>query len=795
MNEPLGIKRELVATLSHQLKSPITTIESLLKTISDGFTGETNAQTLQFVDKAIKKTGEAGMLIADLLNYQAYAGGGKIDTEELDIAALAELVASSFAAEASDKDVSLRVRMPEKTAVMALANGRGLEIAFRNIIENAVKYTPADGYVLVKLTVSEKTKRCVLQVTDSGYGIPGKELGEIFSPFFRSIKQRTMVPGTGLGLAIAKTIISAHGGTISVSSREGKGSTFKVILPYRVLRKKIDSGVGKKKVLIIGGVTAGPKVAARLRRLDERCEITIIERSEFLSYSGCGLPSYISGRVQSPKALMSTADNTVRDIRFFESIKNIKILNRTEAVTINRKKKTVTVKDLATRETRSIPYDVLVLATGADSFLPPIPGIRQKGVYSLHRMEDAEAIKNECATKSARDVYIIGGGLIGIETAESLIEAGARVTILEKESYILSSLFDEEFSGKIQNAFNRKGVKIVTGVSITNIARRGNRLVLATDRGRFTADLIILSTGVRPNSALAKKAGLSLGRIGAIKVTSRLVTSDRNIYAIGDCAESVNFITGKHEYWPLGSISTKMGRIAADNIAGRKSEFHGSIGTAMFQNFGLSIARTGLTLAGAIAHGFKAESVVITGLDRAHYSNNAAYITIKIIADAATKTVLGAQAYGRGDVVRQIQVAASAITNAMTLSDVFGLDLGYSPAFNNPIDIVQTACLVLASKMEGFVNTITLDRFDREKGALRTIDVSPFSEHVAGAIPGSVNVPLENLRREGIPFDKKDRCVLYSRTSSRAYEAYRYLITKGYARLSILEGGFVYWAE
>jgi rhodanese-related sulfurtransferase len=300
---------------------------------------------------------------------------------------------------------------------------------------------------------------------------------------------------------------------------------------------------------------------------------------------------------------------------------------------------------------------------------------------------------------------------------------------------------------------------------------------------------------VRPNSALAKKAGLSLTRIGAIQVTDRLVTSDRNIYAIGDCAESVNVITGKHEYWPLGSISTKMGRIAADNIAGRPSRFHGSIGTTMFQNFGLCIARTGLTLAAAVAHGFKAESVVITGLDRAHYSKNAAYITIKLIADLKTKAILGAQAYGRGDVVRQIQAAASAITNAMTLSDVFGLDLGYSPAFNNPIDIVQTACLVLASKMEGFVTTMTLDRFDREKGGLRIIDVSPFSEHVAGSIPGSVNVPLENLRREGIPFDKKERCVLYSRTSSRAYEAYRYLITKGYARLSILEGGFVYWSE
>ncbi|HUI92786.1 MAG TPA: FAD-dependent oxidoreductase [Chitinivibrionales bacterium] len=795
MNEPLGINPDLLATLSHQLKSPVTTVESLLKTISDGFTGETNAHTLQFIAKAIAKTGEARALIADLLNYQAYSDAKKIDKEEVDIATLAAEAAASFAAEASDRGVSLRIRMPQKTAVIALANSRGLSIAFRNIIENAVKYTPADGYVLVKLAVSEKTRRAALQVTDTGYGIPKKDLGGIFSPFFRSVKHRATVPGTGLGLAIAKTIVAAHGGRISVLSKEGAGSTFKISLPYRALRAAKDAGREKKRVVIIGGVTAGPKAAARLRRLDEQCDITIIERSEFLSYSGCGLPSYISGKVQSPKALMSTADNTVRDIHFFESIKNIKIFNRTEAVAINRSKKTITVKDLAAHDARDIPYDVLVLATGADSFLPRIPGIRQKGVYSLHRMEDAEAIKSECTVGSARDVCIIGGGLIGIETAESLIEAGGRVTILEKERCILSSLFDAEFAGKIQNAFNRKGVKIITGVSIRRIAKQDGRLALATDQGRFAADLVILSTGVRPNSALAKKAGLRLSSIGAVRVNSRLVTSDKNIYAIGDCAESVNSITGRHEYWPLGSISTKMGRIAADNIAGRKSEFHGSIGTAMFQNFGLSVARTGLTLAAALAHGFLAKSVVITGLDRAHYSQNAAYVTIKIIADARTKAVLGAQAYGRGDVVRQIQVAASAITSGLTLSGVFGLDLGYAPAFNNPIGLVQTACLVLASKIDGFMNTMTLEQFDREKAGLRIIDVSPFSEHVAGALPGSINVPLENLRREGIPFDKKERCVLYSRTSSRAYEAYRFLVTKGYGRLSILEGGYVYWSE
>jgi NADPH-dependent 2,4-dienoyl-CoA reductase/sulfur reductase-like enzyme/rhodanese-related sulfurtransferase/two-component sensor histidine kinase len=795
MTDNTAISNDLIGTLSHQLKSPVTTIQSLLKTVSDGFTGETNVQTLQFVEKALKKAAEANTLIADLLHFKTYTGGENIEKEDVDVTALAESVVSSYLTEASDKNISLRVRLPETAAIIVHGNSRGLEIAMRNLIENAIKYTPANGHVIVKMTVSNETKRCVFQVTDSGFGISDNERSSLFTPFFRSVKHKASVSGTGLGLAITKNIVAGHGGTVAVTSKEGKGSTFKIIVPVLSWKTKKAAAVMKKRVLIIGGVTAGPKAAARLRRLDERLDITIIERSEFLSYSGCGLPSYISGRVVSPKALMSTADNTIRDINFFESIKNIKILNRTEAVRIDRKKKIVAVRDLATSELRNLPYDVLILATGADSVLPPIKGIRLKGIFSLHRMEDAEAIKKECGMRNARDVFIIGGGLIGIETAESLMTAGARVTILEKKRHVLSSLFDEDFSGKIENALNRKGIKIMTGVNIRSIGRKNRQLVFHTDKGAFHADIVILSTGVKPNSILAKQAGLTLSSSGAVTVNRRLQTSDASIYAIGDCAESVNFLTKKHEYWPLGSISTKMGRIAADNICGRRSEFKGFIGTTMFQNFDLAIARTGLTVASALANGFVPESVVITGLDKAHYSKNAEYITLKLVADSKTNALIGAQAYGRGDVVRHIQIVASAISRSMTLADVFDLDLGYAPVFNNPIDIVQTACCVLAGKMEGFVKTTTAQGLEKGMHALKVIDVSPLADHLFSAIPGSINVPMENLRREGVPIDKKVRCVLYSKTSSRAYEAFRYLVTRGYENLSILEGGYIFWTQ
>jgi NADPH-dependent 2,4-dienoyl-CoA reductase/sulfur reductase-like enzyme/rhodanese-related sulfurtransferase/two-component sensor histidine kinase len=795
MQEKIALDGELVGTLSHQLKSPITTIQSLLKTVSDGFTGEIGPQALQLIRKAAGKAEEADMLIADLLSYRYYSRGGKIDKEEIDFGDLVEAGAHACAAEASDKNVSLRVRTPEGDAVLARGDCRGLTMAVRNLVENAVKYTPQGGHVIVKLSVPRGRATCELQVTDSGYGIAAADLRSIFKPFFRSPRHFATVPGTGLGLAITKTIIEAHGGSISVMSKEGKGTSFTVTLPCSNVRKKVRPARAGKRIVIIGGVTAGPKAAARLRRLDELCDITIVEKSEFLSYAGCGLPSYISDRVHSPKSLMSTADNTVRDINFFESIKNIRVLSRTEATAIHRSGKTVRVRDLATQEVRELPYDVLVLATGARSYLPPIPGIQQEGVHSLHGMEDAEAIRRECTSKNARDVYIIGGGLISMETAESLVEAGARVTILEKEPHVLSSLFDEDISQKIRDALGEKGIKVVTQVSISRIATKSGRLLLTTDAGRFGADLVIVSAGVRPNSGLARKAGLPVAASGAIRVDPHLRTKDPSVYAIGDCAESVNCITGRHEYWPLGSISTKMGRIAADNIAGRPSRYLGSIGTAMFRNFGVAIARTGLTLASAREHGFRAESVVVTGLDKAHYSDNVEYVAFKLIADAKTRVLLGAQAYGRGDVVRQIQAAATAIMRSLSLTDVFDLDLGYSPDFNNPIDIVQTACCVLSAKIDGLVRTTTLEKLARAGGRACLVDVSPFADHVANAIPGSVSVPLENLRREGIPFDKREKCILYSRTSSRAYEAYRYLVTRGYSDLSILEGGYVLWSN
>jgi len=783
---------DYIRVLSHQLKSPISAIQTMLAAIRDGYAGEVEPKALQFVLKSIARTEEARDIITDLLDFELYSGEEVHEKAELDLIRLLDDLYTRYTPVASEKNISLSYDFPMDQRVVVMGNYRALEHAIRNIIDNAIKYTPQDGKVAIRYRRLDDG-RCRIAVSDSGYGIPEAELESIFEPFFRSLKHKSHIPGTGLGLAIARRIVKQHGGEISVDSRPGEGTTFTLTIPLVRTEKAESEATRSKRVVIIGGVTAGPKAAARLRRLDERCDITIIEKSEFLSYAGCGLPYYISGGIRSPKALMSTADNTVRDVHFFEAIKNIKILNKTLAEEIDRKKKLVRIKDLESGEKAWLPYDTLVLATGAQSIAPDIPGIREPGVFSLHNFEDAEAIKSHLTGRNAKDVIIIGGGLIGIETAESLIEAGARVTILEKREHVLLSLMDPDISTKIEHELNAKGIKILGGTEIRRIQRRHGQLILTTGAGELGADLIILSAGVKPNSELADRAGLKLGRNGGVKVNPFLQSSDKDIYAIGDCAETVNIITGKHEYWPLGSISTKMGRIAADNICGKRGEFAGFIATAMFRIFDINVARTGLTLRETEENGFHVETALITGMDRPHYTGNARFIVLKILADSESRRILGAQGYGKGDLSSRISTLACAITNGMTLEKVFKLDLGYHPAYNNPIDTVQTACLVLENKIDRLMRTMSLEELERLEGAVNLIDVSPLPEHDAGSIPGSVNVPLEAVRREEIPFPKDAKIVLYSRTSSGAYEAYRYLASRGYENLFVLEGGYIYW--
>jgi len=786
----------LIRILSHQIKSPLNSAKTLLQTILEGFTGELNPQTKNFLERALHRADEVQHIIADIIEYESLSGHEAELKEQVDITALLHTIISAQNSSAGEKNISINGDLGAKQ-INILGNRRGLEIIFRNLIENAVKYSPPNTTVNVKIRVAPAHKRVHISVIDRGFGMSGEDVKKIFEPFYRSPERKAGISGTGLGLAIVKKITQSLGGTVEVKSEPAKGSQFDITLPYQSCVQQDTPHTAGKKIVIIGGVTSGPKAAARLRRLDENLDITIIEKSEFLSYSGCGLPAYISGTVYSPKALMSTADNTIRDVNFFKSIKNINVLNKTEALSLNRTQKYVLVKDIDSKEKRKIPYDTLILACGATAKIPPIKGIDHKKVFSLYNIEDANKIKEELRGKGALDIYIIGGGLIGIETAESLTTAGGRVTILEREETILPNLFDRDISEKICNALGSKGIKTITNFALTQITEKKSKLHLKSAQRTLIADFVILSTGVQPNSVLARAAGLEIGTFGGIKINETLQTSDKNIYAAGDCTESFNRITKKPEYLPLGSVSTKMGRMAADAIAGKKIQYKGFISSAMFRIFDVNIARTGLTHAQAAQHGFDPVSTVVSGLDRAHYYKNAAYIFIKLTADKKTRRILGAQGIGDGDVVSRIEILSSTVSQSMTIDEAFQLDLGYSPAFNSPINFVQTSCLVLANILDGLFRTITITDFDQKMRAglsdIKIIDVSPLTDHTMHSIPGSISIPLENIRYEKLSIQIDDQIILYSKTSSGAYEAYRYLSSKGYRNMRVLEGGYEFW--
>jgi NADPH-dependent 2,4-dienoyl-CoA reductase/sulfur reductase-like enzyme/rhodanese-related sulfurtransferase/two-component sensor histidine kinase len=786
---------ETIRLLAHQLKSPINAIRSLLDAVAQAFPGDVPPQAAHLVERASRRADEARELVSDLLAYETLAGRAELGRDEIDLAALASEAAAGANVAAADKGISVETDFPEGVAAWVRGDSRSLGQALRNLVENAIKYTPEGGSVTVSVRTLDDRSRVAVAVADTGTGIPAEELPRLFEPFFRSSRHRATMPGTGLGLAISRRIVEAHGGTLGAESREGAGSTFTIALPLLRVEVRTTPSRKRRRVVIVGGVTAGPKTAARLRRLDADAEIIMIEKSEFLSYTGCGLPGYVGGRVESPRALMSTADNSLRTVRFFAATKDVRVLNRTLASEVDRAGRAVHCTDLTSGRRFSVPYDVLVLATGAQPVVPPVPGVDLEGIYTLYSLEAARELRTRLHSRGSLDAFIVGAGFIGVSMAESLVEAGARVTMLERDPVIMRHYFDADVAGRVQEELERRGVKVLTSRTLTRFDRLRDGLRLETEDATHPADLVILATGVAPNVDLARRSGLEIGPSGGIRVNARLQTSDESIYAVGDCAETVNLVSGRSEFLPLGSVSTKMGRVAADAIAGRDVSFPGCLGTAMLRVFDLNVARTGLTHARALERGFDAVSVTVAGLDRPHYEARAARVRLKVTADRRTGKLLGAQGTGAGDVVHRVQILASAISAGLTLEEVFGLDLGYSPVFTTAIDLAQTACLLLRSIIDGLLRTITPEELRAARPAPRIVDVSPYAEYARRAIPGSVNVPLENLRTEGIPYGQAEQIVLCDGVSSGAYEAYRILVSRGWTGLSVLEGGTEEWGD
>lgn len=548
------------------------------------------------------------------------------------------------------------------------------------------------------------------------------------------------------------------------------------------------------KIIVIGGVAAGPKTASRINRLCADAEITIIEKGEFLSYAGCGLPYYISGMVENSKELMSTPVGTVRDSEFFKNVKNATVLNHTEATAIDRANKTVTVKSRDSEE-QTLPYDKLVLATGAESTVPPIPGIELNNIYNLKNIHDADAIKATLAEHKAINAVIVGGGLIGVEVAEAFSEMGCRITVVEFLPQILG-MMDSEMAALVEKHFEAKGVRIKTGTRVTEFQGTDRVEKVMTDQGEIPADIVIMAVGVRPTTQLAQEAGLNIGPTRAVAVNKQMQTSDPDIYAVGDCAEKKNLITGKPVYVPLGSTANKEGRVAANAICEVNDTFPGILGSAICKVFDFSVTRTGLGEQEAIEAGFDVVTCLAPAPDKPHFMDGAKPLFLKLIADRATRKLLGAQATGPGEAARRIDIAVMALTAGMTVDQLAQIDLVYAPPFSPAVDNIITAANILRNKLDGYMEGISpadvLAMCERSE-EFTLLDVRSPAEVEQMRIDEAINIPLGALRGRVDELDRNLPVVAFCKISLRGYEAARILKKAGFERVTVMDGGILMW--
>lgn len=447
------------------------------------------------------------------------------------------------------------------------------------------------------------------------------------------------------------------------------------------------------KIVIIGGVAAGAKAAAKSRRLLPDSEIYIYTQDKFVSYSACGLPYYIEGNFEDWRKLV------IRSIEEFEK-SNIHIRTQHRVTKILTADKKIVVKDLLNNESKFIDYDKLVIATGAMPDMKAFPEVKLRNIFTLRNLDDGIAIRD--TMHSVSNITLIGGGYISIELLEAFVKNAKKVTLIEKNSYILS-VFDEDIASLIQNYILEnygEQVKFVLGDTVKEfLGHEYVNGVLTTNGSGFETEMVVISAGVKPVVDIAEDAGIKLGVTGAIKVNSRMETSIKDIYACGDCAEKVNMISNTPVWIPLGSTANKEGRVAAVNLCGGSEDFEGVLGSAVTRFFDLNISMSGLSEKEAQKLGYDTVSVIITKKDKAGYMPEVENITIKLVADRRSHRILGAQAIGCGDADKKVNNISVGLRNRITVEDLLDVDFTYAPPFSTSIDILHTAARMLKSKL------------------------------------------------------------------------------------------------
>ncbi|HPD78960.1 MAG TPA: FAD-dependent oxidoreductase [Spirochaetota bacterium] len=559
----------------------------------------------------------------------------------------------------------------------------------------------------------------------------------------------------------------------------------------------------RKKIVVIGGSAAGPKAAARARRLDEHAEITIIQKAPDLSMASCGYPYYVGGTFNDRNMLICTPTGVIRDPNYYRNAKGIVARTETEAVKIDRNSKTVTIRDLKTGKEEEIKYDKLIIATGGVPRKVPVPGAELQGITTLQSMQDADFLRKIRDEKKVKKAVIVGGGLIGIEAAEALQLAGIEITIVEMLPQILTFL-DWEIAKVVENHIRSKGANVILENGVAEFLGENGRLtgVKLQNGTELPCELAVVAIGVNPNVQLARDAGIAIGHSGAIVVDKYMQTSDPDIYAIGDCVESFNLITGQKVHAPYGDFANLQGRVAGENvILGNKAEFPGVIQTGICKVFDFAAGSTGLSQKAAYAAGFKEdeiETVINASPDKPGFMNGKLLIT-KIVARKSDGKILGVQSVGPGDVSKQLAIWAMAIKGNLKIDDMVNADLPYAPPFSLAIDHSIAGAHIMQNKLRGLFKGISAAEVKRlvdEGKAPFIIDTrgpDEFEEMRLGI--GERLIPLGALRKRlnELPEDKNALIVCYCKISLRGYEAARILEGHGWRNVRVMEGGVVSW--
>jgi len=557
--------------------------------------------------------------------------------------------------------------------------------------------------------------------------------------------------------------------------------------------------MSNKKIIVIGGSAAGPKAAARARRMDEFAEITVFQKANELSMASCGYPYYVGGFFDDRNKLLCTPAGVVRDPVFYWNAKGIMAKNNTEVLNIDRENKTIEYKNLLTGETGTQQYDKLIIATGASANMPPVKGIDLKGITTLQSMQDADFLRKIRDEGTIKKAIVIGGGLVGIETLEALHLAGIELTLVELLPQLLTFL-DWDMAKLVENYLKTKTNVITKNGVAEFIGENGNLVGVKLQNGiEIPCELAVVAIGVRPNVRLAKEAGIETGAAGGIKVNKYMQTNDPDIYAVGDCCEIKNLITGKNVLAPYGDLANLEGRVAGENaICGNVATFPGTIQTGICKIFDYAVGITGLSETKAKENGFDYEKVINASPDKPGFMNGKLLIT-KILADKKTGRILGAQCLGPGDVSKQIAIWAVAVKAGLTIDDMVNADLPYAPPFSLAIDHSIAGAHILQNKMRGFFTGISamelkekLERGDK-MFILDTRGPDEYEQTRLGI--GEHLIPLGALRKRlnELPEDKNTEIIAYCKISLRGYEASVILKAQGYKNVKLLEGGISAW--